>query len=135
MVDNGELEALAIRKRAEDEAKKIKDKGKEQQRELASQTLTKMVFDIIEMSDKYGDDVIIWVFTDQGTRDLRPNQKVVIMVVWPSPMCHPRFTNESGACTKLGIRFAEALFRDGKLWDVADNQNVILKIQNGEYPY
>ncbi len=101
-----DIQNTAAKKQAEDAAQIVRDKEKEEQRAIASETMHKMVFDIIELTDFYGDDVIVWVYTDQNTRDLRHNQPVIVMVLWPRPQCAPKFPGtRGGSCRKLGVRF------------------------------
>lgn len=127
---------MAEQKRIENLSKQVIDKNKELQRELASKTLGKMVIDIIELTDEYGDSVLVWVYVDQGTRDLVQNQKVIVMILWPTPACHPKFIErgEGNSCKKLGVRFEELRFGNGKLWD-SQGENFIINLQRGGYPY
>lgn len=134
-IDVTKVEASMAAKKAQDMSTLVLDKNKDRQRELASQTLGKKVFDIIELDDKFGDPALVWVYADANTRDLAPNQTVIAMVLWPSPTCHPSFGSKEGSsCTKLGILFEELKFAQGSLWDSQGN-NFLQTIQAGGYPY
>lgn len=130
-----DAEAVARQKQAENDAQFVVDNDKTRQRKLAADTLGKVVFDIIDFHDNYGDDLLIWVYVEAGTRDLRPSQKVIAMVLWPSPTCHPKFAQPEGsACRKLGVRFEELTFNQGSLFD-DQNRNFIKTLQAGQYEY
>lgn len=134
-IDQSEMEAIAQRKKAENLAQLVVDKEKDRQRELASNTMGKIVFDIIEFEDFHGDAVIVWVYAEKATRDLRVGQEVIAMILWPSPMCHPKFKeDDNGFCRKLGVRFEQAKFASGALVDER-GQNLLETIQSGGYPY
>lgn len=134
-MDPKEIESVITRKRAEDIAKLVVDKDKDRQRELASQTMNKKVFDIVELEDRYGDPVLVWVFSQEGTKDLKEGNKVVLLVLWPYPTCHPSESfDRGGACTKLGVRFHEAVFSRGKLLDV-EGGDFLSKLQMGAYSH
>jgi len=135
MTQIDKIEATMARKRAEDLALRVIDKDKDYQRSLASATMGMKVFDIIEMIDHHSDPVLVWVYTAVTTKDLRKGEKVIAMVLWPSPTCQGIQTTPTGSvCRKLGVRFEELTFDNGKLFD-RDGQNFILTLQDGGYPY
>lgn len=106
-----DVAAEVAKRQAAIEAQKVHDPKRARQRQLAIQTMGKVVHDIVgPFPDANGDEIVIWVFSPQGAkRDFRDGEKTVVMVL-SNEVGRQRVTFDE--VTVKGNRF---YLRDGSL--------------------
>lgn len=115
------LHAEALKRERRHKAQFFVDEKKKRQRDLASSTMGKKVFDILQFPDVNGDDIVIWVFSDLKTRDLSDGEHVVVMISLSEP-------------DRQYLVFDEAVFKSGRLWTPA-GEILVRELQQGSYSY